>query len=532
MTSGATAIPSSDVQSQPAPTPPASRRGGSLAASALSNWVWYLVVLASGFLLPPLIDRRYGREILGIWDLGWSLIFYINLLTLGIGSAVNRFVARCRAAEDWPGLNAAASSALLVLSASSAIGLILAVVFALWAPDTLPNLGAAERGLCRQFILLLGVNAALQLPEGVFNGVITGYERFTLLNVIRGARDTALLFVMVGLLLAGGGILALAWSLLISELGCFLVTIFVARRVCPTLQIAMRHCGAATVRQVMNFAGKTVAQELARSGLYQVNSQIVASLLGPAALAVYARPRALVMHLMRFVKQYAQVFVPKSSALDARADKPALQRLLIQSTRYGVYLALPPTLYLLVLGDLVLHVWMGPSYRVPAVMIVLAAGHLLSIPQMGVYAILMGMARHGRTATLELVSAGISVGLGILLVGVFKMGLLGAAIAVAAPLAFTSGILVPLYACGVVGLRFDDYARQVAFAPILLNLPLLGVLLIVRRMLGESPGLSLLVGVAAGGVLTTIVYYYRVLPATMRQAIVARLVRRGRTAAS
>ncbi len=501
----------------------AARPRGGLAASALSNWLWYLLVLASGFLLPPLIDRHYGRELLGVWDLGWSLVFYIGLLTLGIGSAVNRFISRSQSTQDWDGLNAAANSALAVLLTTSAVGVLLAIGFSWMIPLTLPGLSASAREVCQQLILVLGVNAALQLPEGVFNGVITGFERFTLLNAIRGVRDVLLLAIMVLLILTQQGLVSLAWSLLICELAAFAVTVFVAHRVCPQLRIHPRHCRPEVVRGVLAFAGKTVMQELARSGVYQINAQIIASFLGPGALAIFARPRALLMHLMRFVKQYAQVFVPRSAALDATGDAAALRRLLVQSSRYGLLLALPPTIVLLTMGDWLLQIWMGPEYRVYQVTAVLALGHLFSVPQLGVYSILMGMALHGKTALFELISAACSIVLGVVLVGVLQWGLLGAAIAISLPIAITGGVLVPAYACKCVELRLSEYVRSIAPLPLLLNLPLAGVLIGIRLGTTLAPGVQLLLGLAIGGVLTTLLYYLWALPESLRRRIAARL---------
>ncbi|MCA9255560.1 MAG: hypothetical protein KDA33_07970, partial [Phycisphaerales bacterium] len=57
----------------PAPAPNASSANRGAAApsttrNVIANWLWYLLVLASGFIIPRLISDRLGKEQLGAWD--------------------------------------------------------------------------------------------------------------------------------------------------------------------------------------------------------------------------------------------------------------------------------------------------------------------------------------------------------------------------------------------------------------------------------------------------------------------------------
>ncbi|MCH8967782.1 MAG: hypothetical protein IIA66_01540, partial [Planctomycetes bacterium] len=97
----------------------------------MANWLGYLVFAASGFVLPRLISDNLGRDLLGIWDLAWLIVSYAGLLTLGVGGAASRYIARHRAREDWLALSAMASSCLAVLVVASvlAVGLALMMVW-------------------------------------------------------------------------------------------------------------------------------------------------------------------------------------------------------------------------------------------------------------------------------------------------------------------------------------------------------------------------------------------------------------------
>ena len=503
--------------------------GGRVARNVLANWIWYSLVVVSGFLLPRFIDRLQGQALLGVWDLGWSLVFYISLLALGISAAVQRYVARLRAGNAWDDLNATINSSLALLTGSAGVGLLLAVGLAAGVRYLLPEADSATVEIARWVVMLLCACAALQIPGAVFNAVITGYERYDVLNVIRGGRDLLVIVALITLLLAGCGLVALAAVVLAGELLGDVAKLLAARRLCPTLRISPKLCRRSTAREMIAFGGKAALQDLARTGIYQANSILVAFFLGPATLAVYARQRALVMHLLRFVKQYALVFVPTSSTLDAQQDTVALRQLLVQSSKYGLYVTLPLVLILVILGGPLLQIWMGADYRAPVVLAVLALAHLVAVPQLAVYSLLLGMGRHGRPALHEMVTAGISVAAGIVILGPLEGGMLGAALALAVPLALNSGIIVPLYACRCVGLSAATYVKSVVPGPVLASVPLVVCLGFARWGMAGDPLVTLAVGLGTGGLVTLGVYWRWVLPASLAARVrrVLRLKRGG-----
>ena len=84
---------------------------------------------------------------------------------------------------------------------------------------------------------------------------------------------------------------------------------------------------------------------------YQVGPLVISTVIGPAALALYSRPRALILITTRFVMGFARVLVPAASAFHGQQDHKGLGELLVRSSRYSMFLALPPALVLTDLGS-------------------------------------------------------------------------------------------------------------------------------------------------------------------------------------
>jgi O-antigen/teichoic acid export membrane protein len=487
----------------------------------MANWVWYVFIVVTGFIIPRLIDWNQGRELLGVWDLSWSFVVYVQMLGLSVGSAVSRYVARFRSASDWGRLNTTVNTSLAMLTISAALGGVLGGVFAWFVPVMLPSASTEVVTTARWVLLLLTVNSALQLPGGVFNGVITGYERFDWLNVIRIARDGGTMIVSCAVLLAGGGIVVVAAVVLTLEVVGEVAKIAVSRRLCPQLCLTIHSIRLPQAKELLAFGGKTAMQSIAQGGIYQGSSLLVAGFLGPAALAVYSRQRALVMHAMHFVKQYAQVFIPRSSSLDARSDFASLRAMLIRASRYGFFICLPIMLLLLILGDTLVEVWMGASYRSPIVLTTMVVGHLVFVPQMAAYSILMGMGRHGVPALQDIGAAAVSIVAGLIVLG-SGGGLVGAALAMTLPLTVSAGLLMPWYACRCLKLPYGRYLAAVVPGPLLSVIPAAGCLLVARVVL-NGPVLTLGLGVTTAGAVTLAIYWRFVLPLAFKEAIVRRI---------
>lgn len=508
-----------------APTAVRSGRPASLPRSVLANWAGYFVIAATGFVMPRLIDDRIGASALGLWDFAWSLAAYTSLLGMGVTSAVSRYVARYRSIEDDAGLSRMVSAAAAMLTASFIAACVLIGLLA-WLTPSLLRVDQAENArLAQWLVIILGFNGAIQLPMSLFDGILTGCERFDLKNIIRSGWQLAGCAAMVAVVLSGGGLIGLAVAALASEVAADASNWLVSRRLCPEARIAWRHVDREGLKDVLAFGGKTILQAGARTATYQTNGILVSYFLGPIALAVYSRQRALLMFLMTLMNQYGNVFTPAASAADARGDRNAMERLMIGAGRYGFYIAAPMAVGLAIGGGALVRLWMGESYEAPLVMALLALGHLPSFAHRGTFRILTGMDRHGRAALGEMIAALASIALGLLFVGVFGWGLAGAALAVAIAVAVGGGLVPAAQACAALNVPAARYVREVVLPPLVAVIPLAACLWGARLVWHDAPLTQLLVGSAAGGAILLPIYWRFVLPERMRQSLGRKLAR-------
>lgn len=490
-----------------------------MARNVLASWAAHLVFVVAGFVMPRFLDRYLGQELLGVWDFGWSLVGYFSLVQVGIGSSVDPFVAKYRAVHDVAGLNRAVSSAmcLQLLTAVTAGVVTLVVTWAL--PTLFGNRLGAHMAEAHGVVLLLGASICITIFINSYVGVLTGCYRWDVHNAINAGFHAATVAGMILALCLGGGVRTLAAITLVGTAATDITRAFMAYRVCPELRVRFGMARWSEAVRLLGFGAKTTLSSISGLLLQQTNSLIIAGYLGPAALALYSRPRSLVRNAQVFVNKFGFVLGPTASALHAGGQRGELRELLTKTGRVATYMALPMVLLFTIMGDPILHLWMGSRYEQGLVLGILAVGQLAEMTRQPLSSILTGMNLHGKLGFMNLGVAVFSVLLGIISVGVLGWGLVGAAISLALPVLIVNGIYMPIHACRRLGMPLGQYVVATSKGPLLCSIPFAACLVAARMIWPESPIIALGAGLASGGMVLALLYWKYALPPSLRDKL-------------
>lgn len=497
-----------------------------ITRNVLASWLGYSVFVVGGFIMPRFIDREIGQHALGVWDFAWALVAYFGMVQADVVSAVSRYVARFAGVQDTEGVNRTVSSAtcLLLLMGGVVLGLTAAAYAAV------PHLFTSQLGdyleTGRWVIVLLGARLAVQIAFSAFGGILTGYHRWDLQNTIESGSYAVSVIGMLCMLFLGYGLVGLAAMTFLGQLLSSTVRVVVAYRVSPALCVGFREVRWSSVRELLAFGAKTMLGSVTQLQLHQATNIFILAYLGPSALAVYSRPRALVRHMTVILRKYAFVLGPSASSLHAAGQTDDLRKLLVDGTRTAAYIALPMILTLAIFGDLFLHIWMGSEYRNSALVVVMACGFSAAILQESIQAVLWGMNAHGRAGAMKLVAAVVGVVALIVVLGSFEGGLVDAALAVSAPWFLVNAVCIPLYACHLLGVRATYFFRATLLPPLLCTVPLVIALFASRLYFEGQPGLALVAGGVMGGLALSVPYWRYALSDKLKEEIARRITRR------
>lgn len=495
-----------------------------MAWNLFSSWGAHFVFIIAGFVLPRLIDRHLGQAALGVWDFGWSMVSYFSLSQIGIGSSVNRYVARYRAANDLAGVRRTVSSAVCLNLAIAFVVLALTAAASWSLPLLFGNRLGGFTGEARWIVGFLGAGLAVEMAFHSFGGVMTGYHRWDLHSFLNAGFHMATVAAMAVALSAGGGLKALALTSLCGSIATELTRAALAYRVCPGLRIRRADAEWDLARSLLQFGATVSIVGLSKLVLGQTVNLLVVGYLGPAALAVLLRPLSLVRHAANLAGKFGVMFQSTASALQGSGQHAELRKLLMESSRYGACLALPMMLVVGILGGPILRIWMGSRYENSLVVAILGAGFVLPMCQQPVAHILVGMNLHGRLAFGIFGRSLLGIALGFITVVGLQWGLVGATLAIAIP-TLGDGIFIPLFACRHLGIAPLQYFRRVFTGPLACAAPFALCLLATRVLLGDRPWLAIGLGGAAGALVLGPLYWRYILTTGIRQRLAAHAAR-------
>ena len=487
-----------------------------LVRNVIFNWAAYFVFIVAGFIMPRMIDRRLGQELLGIWDFAWSLVSYFKLVKLGIGSSVNRYIAKFRAADDTIGMNRIASSAGCILGIAGLIVFALTITVSKLLPQLFGDKLGENVYIAQWVVFFIGATLSVQVALSPFNGLMTGFHRWGLHNLIQSGWYIVTVAAMIVALLKDGGLRSLAIITFIGQTLESLTRAAFAYRICEGLRINPFFVKWRTVKKLFVFGGKTLIPGISNMLLNQTTSILVVAYLGPAVLALYARPRSLVLHVSTLVSKMSMTLTPTVSSMQSTNNLKGIRDLLIKSVRYSFYIVLPIVLVLVIFGDAVMQFWMGERYANGLIPAILALGYLVVLANRPMQNILVGLNAHGRAGIAKFVASICSAGLTIMVLGYLKWGIAGVAVAVTLPLTIINVFYLPYLVCGQVGLGVRRYFLSVAVGPAVHILPFAICLVVGRIVFSDAPLTGLLWGGSVGSVILAILYWRYVLPERIR----------------
>ena len=313
---------------------------------------------------------------------------------------------------------------------------------------------------------MLGLNLSVGLPLRVYAAALHGLGQYPIQNAIR----VTLLLLRSALVLLvlhfdgglkGVGIVVLACGLL-----DYFAMAIAASRCLPEMRFSWRYVDRQTMRRIGTYSGSAFVLMLADRVSFQTGSIVIGAFLLPEAITYFAIAANMVRYAKDGLRAVTLVLPPAISAMEARGDYAAIQRVLVDGGRWCVYLILPLELGLLMLGWTFLANWMGDAYADAsfAALCLLSAPLAIMMSQSVSARILYGVGRLHWLAVLAVFEAGLNLLLSVILVRSY--GIEGVAFATALP-SVLFALPVAWYACYVTHTPLRRYVLGTFGRPLL-----------------------------------------------------------------
>jgi membrane protein EpsK len=439
-----------------------SRRFGINLIANVGNLALTMLV---GVLYVPFLVTHLGPAAYGLVPLMSMLTSYMALMSLGLNSAMGRFLTMALGREDHKEANVIFN---VTFWANLALALMLVVPAAVAVAnvDHILRIPAGYENAARW--LFAGTVAAFLLNQvkTPFTASPFSTNRLDLFNLVAVGETLTRVGLVVGLFLVvaprleyiGMAILA---GTVVSTVGM----IKLWKTLTPTLTINLHSFDWKLLKALCCTGGWVLVSQLGLMLYLNIDLLLANRLFGPEESGRYAVVLQLPILLRAGCIAVGGIFPATMFQLYARGETGELVRYLNNAIKFlGLVMALAIGL-VCGFSEPLLRLWLGPAFGSLAPLLFLMAIHLcLSLSMYPLWAVPLAA---NRMRTQGLVALG--VGLGNLLLGLVlaqRWGLYGLAIAGAVMLTIRYVLFAPVYAARVLNLPYRTFFRAVG--PILL----------------------------------------------------------------
>jgi O-antigen/teichoic acid export membrane protein len=470
-----------------------------VARNVSTRYVAYAIDAALGVVMLPFNLAHLGKPLYGLWILTASLTTSFALLDLGYSGSSVRFIARYRALRDREGLNQILSTLFVVYSGIGASVLCAALIMS-GSLDTVFKINPADVSTSRYVLLIISGYIAVRFSFSVYGGVIVGFQRYHVNNVISIMTSVAVAAVNVAALMAGAGLVGLvASTTAVRIVGLFLYR-RAAHRVFPALSIRIDDFSRQRLREVSGFSVYMLLFDLGCKLNFSSDTLVLGAFLGTPAVALWAPAQRLTELLTKLSNQLNDALFPHVVESDTARRTDRLRSTFIQGTQLSLAMAIPLAGGVAIVAHPLIRAWVGPSFsqtatilQMLAALVVLRAGNSTSST------ILKGAGEHKRLTAYVAVTGVGNLALSIALVKPY--GMIGVAIGTVLPIVIMSMVATFPTACRRVGVPLSRAFREAVW-PALWP----AVVLVVCLKLTESLGPPRLIVIGAKLLIAGVLY--------------------------
>jgi O-antigen/teichoic acid export membrane protein len=430
-----------------------------LARNIATRYLAIVVDALIGLVVLPFTIGHLGKSAYGLWMLTTSVTAYFTVLQLGYGGAIVKFVAEFRAKRDAQALNEVVSTMFFVYSAIGAISYLLALIVAFLLPWPF-NLEPGQAPIGQKVLLITAAQIALYFPFSVYGGVINGFERFYVNNVVGTISNIAAAAAQVLVLYLGYGLVEVVTATTTLRTLPFLVYRFNAYQAFPEMQIRLAHFRRERLVDLTGFSVYLAIIDWASRLNYATDLIVIGMFLTTAAAGVYSVAQRLTDAMFKVTNQLHILLFP--AVVQRAATGEGQQSLMVMATGFQLALAIAVCLAAIADGDVLIRAYFGSGFessvlilQLLSVVVVLRAW--MAMPS----TVLKGTGHQRYVAVTSTVCALANLLLSVVLVKL--MGLPGVALGTMVPATALAAMAIFPKACQTVGLPLGRGYRDIVW---------------------------------------------------------------------
>lgn len=480
-----------------------------LIKNSVFNVAAKIIYVGIGFLIIPFLILHLGKESYGVWILIGSLFRYRDVFSLGLNSAVNRYIPHYAAKKEYDNITTVKSTALIFYLFSSILFLLLTLIFYFniinWfqIPENL-------QVVSRLVVILVGISFSIIIPLNINTAILSSFQRYDLLNIGIITHVIVRAIILAFLLLNEFGLLAVAITYAITEILLKLWYNFYASRITEEYgKISIKSIDFKLLKEMLAYGINTFLFSISIVIIYRSSDMIIGYFRSVNDVTNYSVITVLILVLHQLLQAFLSVIKPAISSLNAIDKSKQIRSIALRTQKYSLVFLIPSSLFFILFGKEMLSIWLGPDFAyLSSILTVLIIGNFFFLSQQSNYFVLVGKGKHKMFGTIAIATAICSVVLSVLSLGLFKLNLISVAVSTSIPMILFSGIILQYSFNKKMKISFKDTFKYSWVPSFLGTVPSIIILIFIRSLIQPSNWLSIFFIIAMTAIITIICGIY------------------------
>ncbi len=430
-------------------------------AGIILSYVGQAVKILVTFIYTPIMIRILGKSEYGLYQLVFSVVSYLSLLSLGFASSYLRFYSRYNVKKDEDGVARINGMFLIIFTVMSLICLIcgyflvnnIHVIFG-------TGLNEQEYKIAKVLMALMIFNMAISFPNSVFNCAITAHEKFIFQKLLIIIQNICSPFLSLPLLIMGyGSIGMVSVTSFITILGVLANIYFCLRKL--HMRFIFTNLKLSLLKEMWIFTFFIFLNQIIDQVNWNVDKFLLGRYIGTSAVAVYGIGGQINSLYIQVSSSISNVFMPQVNKIVAESnDNRKLSDLFAKVGRIQFLVIMLVVTGFIFFGKAFIVMWAGSAYK-ESYLVTLFLIIPITIPLMQNIGIEIQRAKN-KHKVRSIVYACISVGNVLISIPLIKIyGSVGAAMGTAISLVLGNILFMNWYYHRCIGIDIINFWKEI-----------------------------------------------------------------------
>lgn len=279
-----------------------------------------IIKILTGVVYTPVMLRLLGQSEYGLYQLVYSVVSYLSLLSLGFAASYMRFYSRSKAENDEEGIAKLNGMFMLIFSVISVICLACGAVMLLNIRSIFSSgLTDSEYKTAEVLLGLMIINLAMTFPNSVFNCSVTAHEKFFFQKLLILLHAFFNPFLTLPLLIMGFGSIGMVSVTTFLTFAMLVSNIFFCFK---KLHIKFKFRGLkfSLLKEMWIFTFFIFLNQIIDQINWSVDKFLLGRMAGTTAVAIYGLGGQINTMYVQFSTSVSNVFVPKVNRIVATTN--------------------------------------------------------------------------------------------------------------------------------------------------------------------------------------------------------------------